>query len=225
MTLALSLLLGTVPSSAQEDSAIGTVTRVKGQVFVEREGQRISLKSGSLIEARDTLKTGLIGRVEITLNDNSVLTLADRTTLNIEGYDFPGPQSQAKFNLRLGAMRAVSGLIAKSHPGAFSVTTPVATIGIRGTDFWAGTLDAVFNVVLISGAGVYVENQRGRVELTEAGQGTVIHIPGVHPPDPDAPEEEVSIILGRMASQALSPTAPKILPAALISTVLKTVNF
>lgn len=219
------LVMGVTPSFSQETAPIGTVTRLKGQVFAERDGRRIPLHVGSTVQTHDTVKTGLVGRVEMTLNDDTVLTFADRTTLKVDDYDFPGPGSRAKFNLLLGALRAVSGAIAQTNPDAFIVTTPVATIGIRGTDFWVGTVDSAFNVVLISGSGVYVKNQRGRVELTEAGQGTVINVPGVRLPDPDAPDEEVSLILGEMAREALSPTPPTLLPAARISSLLDRVQF
>lgn len=222
---AIVLLAVTVPAVAQDSVRIGTVSRIKGQVVAVRGEKRVPLAVGGAVFRDDVLKTGLLGRVEVTLNDETVLTLTDRTTLTVENYDFPGPDSRARFNLRLGAIRAVSGAIAEKNPEGFVVTTPVATIGIRGTDFWAGTLEAAFNVVLISGKGVYVENARGRVELTQAGQGTVIEVPGVRPPEPDAPEEDVSVILGEMAREALGPAAPAVLPAARLSAVLGSVQF
>ncbi|MDM4769330.1 hypothetical protein [Solimonas sp. SE-A11] len=46
-----------------------------------------------------------------------------------------GPGSRAFFKLLKGGFRAVSGLIGKVDRNDYRVTTPVATIGIRGTDY------------------------------------------------------------------------------------------
>ena len=62
-----------------------------------------------------------------------------------------------------------------------SVTTPVAIIGIRGTEFWGGPIDdQVLGVFLIDGA-VSVTNAAGQQILNLPGQGTNIAAPGVAP--------------------------------------------
>lgn len=45
------------------------------------------------------------------------------------------PGSRAFFKLLKGGFRAVSGLIGKVDRNAYRISTPVATIGIRGTDY------------------------------------------------------------------------------------------
>jgi hypothetical protein len=61
------------------------------------------------------------------------------------------------------------------------VTTPVATIGIRGTDFWGGPIDEqALGVFLIEGA-VSVSNAAGEAILDQPGQGTNIGAPGAAP--------------------------------------------
>lgn len=49
---------------------------------------------------------------------------------------------RAFFRLLKGGFRAVSGLIGKADPAEYRVNTPVATIGIRGTDYWVVFCDA-----------------------------------------------------------------------------------
>lgn len=46
-----------------------------------------------------------------------------------------GPGSRAFFRIMKGGFRAVSGLIGKVERNEYRVDTPVATIGIRGTDY------------------------------------------------------------------------------------------
>jgi len=204
---------------------IGHVTRVKGRVSVVRGGESAPLAEGAPIYPTDVLKTGLVGRVEVRFADDTSITLTDRSTFAIDDYGFPGPGARVRFRLAFGAVRAVSGKVAAEDPEAFSLATPVATIGIRGTDFWAGTLEGRFNVVLLSGPVVVVQNGRGQVELTEPGQATVIEVPGVRQPDPDAPDEEVANVLGEMARQAMAPGAPQALGPDRLSAVLNTMAF
>lgn len=54
--------------------------------------------------------------------------------------------------------------------------TPVGTIGIRGTDFWGGYLEADnIDVLLISGEhAIEVKNANGSVMLQKAGEGTTL---------------------------------------------------
>ena len=210
---------------AQGDAAIGYVMRMKGQVSVMRDGARAALRKGDQIYAKDILKTGLVGRLEVRFSDDSSVTLADRTSVSIDDYGLDVPNAHMNMRLMLGAVRAVSGKIAKTKPGGYTLSTPVATIGIRGTDVWAGTLDGRFNVVMLSGAGVVVENPRGRVELTQPGQSTQIDVPGVKPPSPDTPEEEVANIIGRMKREALAPGTPVPMASDRLSAVLKSVAF
>lgn len=44
--------------------------------------------------------------------------------------------ARAFFRLLKGGFRTVSGLIGKGNPDEYRINTPVATIGIRGTDYW-----------------------------------------------------------------------------------------
>jgi len=62
-----------------------------------------------------------------------------------------------------------------------AVTTPVATVGIRGTEFWGGPIDdQILGVFLIDGA-VTVTNALGEQVLDTPGQGTNISTPDAAP--------------------------------------------
>jgi hypothetical protein len=61
------------------------------------------------------------------------------------------------------------------------VTTPFATVGIRGTEFWGGPIDdQALGVFLIDGI-VSVSNAAGQQILNRPGQGTNIATPGMAP--------------------------------------------
>jgi hypothetical protein len=90
---------------------------------------------------------------------------------------------RAFFRLLKGGFRAVSGLIGKADPGEYRISTPVATIGIRGTDYYVVLCDPVcaadpgFDTMLPPGTspigGVIVGVIRGNVFVrTKPGQQT-----------------------------------------------------
>jgi hypothetical protein len=72
--------------------------------------------------------------------DNSEITLKPNTTFKVEkfSYDAAKPDDDsASFNLVKGGLRSVTGLLGKRNKEKFSMKTPSATIGIRGTTFTA----------------------------------------------------------------------------------------
>ena len=80
----------------------------------------------------------------------------------------------------------MSGQVSKLASADVSVTTPVAVVGIRGTEFWGGPIDdQALGVFLIEGS-VSVSNGAGQQILNLPGQGTNIAAPGpvtFWPPD------------------------------------------
>jgi len=80
-----------------------------------------------------------------------------------------------------GAFRFVSGQVSKLARSDVNVTTPVATLGIRGTEFWGGPIDdQALGVFLVEGA-VRVSNARGMRTLRRPGEGTNIAARGRAP--------------------------------------------
>jgi hypothetical protein len=72
--------------------------------------------------------------------DDSLFLLPSGSSLHVDDYVQPankagGGAGRSFFSLLKGAMRSVTGLIAKSDPQSYRVATPVATMGVRGTDF------------------------------------------------------------------------------------------
>ena len=75
-----------------------------------------------------------------------------------------------------GAFRFASGRIKAMKQSKIAISTPVADIGVRGTEFWGGPMDGQYGVLLLEGV-VTVSNQAGSVTLSAQGQGTDIPSP------------------------------------------------
>jgi len=116
---------------------IGQIKTRKGEVTVERNGQRLPAEVGMRLEVTDTLKTGADGAVGITMRDNSLLSAGPNSILSLERFDFDATTSQGRFDAQLqrGTLAVVSGRIAKQSPQAMTVRTPSAQLAVRGTDF------------------------------------------------------------------------------------------
>lgn len=131
----LALLLTALAAPAWAD--IGQIKTRKGQVTVERQGQRLPAEVGMTLEAADVLRTGPDSAVGITMRDNSLLSAGPNSILSLQRFEFDPTTSQGRFDSQLqrGTLAVVSGRIAKQSPQAMTVRTPAAQLGVRGTEF------------------------------------------------------------------------------------------
>jgi len=179
---AVMLVSGFAAGQSAAQDAIGTVSRIQGEASGTRGGATRALGLNSSVFRNETVVTAETARLEVTLTDNTRLTLGEKAKLTLDTYVFDSAARRGtiKFGL-LGAFRFVSGQVSKLASADVSVTTPVAVVGIRGTEFWGGPIDdQVLGVFLIEGA-VSVSNAAGQQILNQPGQGTNIAAPGVAP--------------------------------------------
>lgn len=185
MALAFFFALLLAPGSfafAAEDVA-GTVTRLKGSAVAMQDALPRVLKVGDKILRGDVISTGTGARLEMKMLDDAVMTLGEKTIFVVIDYITQG-EPNAAMRLLQGAFSAVSGDMMKTAGARFTVETEAATIGIRGTTFWGGMLDGVFEVALLDGKAVIVENKAGRVVIDRVGEGTAIRAADVAPTPP-----------------------------------------
>lgn len=182
---------------------VGDVTRARGNIAGVLQSLPRSLHKGSDVKFSDTILTGENTRVEITLIDDSQLFIGDHSELTIDEmvYD-PGRKSEGVLTLARGVFRMISGKINKIDGGKLTLKTPVATIGVRGTDFWGLQEKDKLTMALIDD---------GRVEITGADGRTVVL---------DSPLQAVVIERGQA-----TPGAPFNLTPAELAEAAKTVTY
>jgi len=181
--LAFSLLPLTCPVFAAGE--IGSVSRVQNAAWALSTETNRGLEAGSPIFMGDVLSTGSQSRLEVTFADGTLLTLGQNAVIAVDDYvyDPENEEGAGVWNVIAGAFLMVTGEIAKTSPEFFSVRTPVAHIGIRGTQFWGGLIDDGYGVLVLEGA-VSVTTEAGTVVLDAVGEGTMIAQPGAAPSDP-----------------------------------------
>jgi hypothetical protein len=180
LALTLCSCLGVGQVAAQE--AIGRVSRIQGDASGTRGSATQPLGANASVYSNEVISTGDSTRLEITFKDNTRLTLSERVKLTLDTYIYERTAGLGTIKFEVaGAFRFVSGRLSKLAKADVSVTTPVANIGVRGTNFWAGPIDnQALGVLLITGA-VVVSNASGTQILNQPGQGTNIAAAGTAP--------------------------------------------
>ena len=166
-----------------EEDIAGTVARLKGSAIAMQDAVPRVLEPDSPVYIGDVLSTGPDSRLEIRMIDDGIFTMAERTTFMVIEYTFGGGNPNGILRLLSGAVNAASGKLAKAAGAQLSMEADSATIGIRGTRFWAGELDGIFQVGLWSGA-VIVENRTGQVEINRPNFGTRVADQETPPAEP-----------------------------------------
>jgi hypothetical protein len=180
------LLSAPIPAPAAADDVAGTVVRLQGSAVAMQDAVPRPLKVGDKVQRGDVISTGKGSRIEMKMLDDAIMTLGERTVFVVIDYVPKGPQPTATLRLLEGAFNAVSGEMMKVASARFTVETEAATIGIRGTTFWGGKLDGVFEVALLDGRQIVVENKAGRVVIDRVGDGTAIRAADAAPTPPTA---------------------------------------
>lgn len=130
LALAVGMTLGSSPAGAQ---AVGAAAAVKpSSTGTPPGGTTRTLEVGTDIVSRERIRTTGTGSLQVMFLDKSTMTIGPNSDLLIDEFVYSGNANTGTFSARLasGALRFVGGQI--SHNSGATVTTPVATIGIRG---------------------------------------------------------------------------------------------
>ncbi len=194
--------------------SIGEISTIKGEAIATRvDGNQINLNQGDPVFKGDVIETIGNGSVGLVFLDKTTLSLSDggKMVLDELVYDPNTGNGSMVIDMVEGAFSFVSGEIAKTGPDAMSVSTPVATIGIRGTTV-AGKAalegnENSFTLLQDADGGVgtiSVSNAGGTQTLSQIGATTSIASFSAPPPPP--------IILSASQIQANYGTALAVLP-------------
>jgi len=129
-------------SHIQAKEEVGEVQYVRGILTSQTDGELARLiGKEQLLFNGDVLNTGTRGFAIIKFIDGTKMTLRPNTKFKINNVSIKKDEENAFFSLFRGGFRAITGAISKLNAKAFKVYTPVATIGIRGTEFDARLCD------------------------------------------------------------------------------------
>jgi ferric-dicitrate binding protein FerR (iron transport regulator) len=146
---------------------VGEVTQLDGSAVALFSGEPPrTLAPAAPIMIEDLLSTGPATRFACRLEGGQELRLGENASLRVDRSALRGARPGT-------AIRSFGGAVlmdlppadARAGRGATTLTLPWAAIGVRGTRFFAGTLDGR-NAVFV---------ERGQVEVSAAGQSAVLN--------------------------------------------------
>lgn len=124
------------PAVAVAEDSTGMVVASRGEVIALSNGGSRELKQGDFIYKNDEIITSSKSFAVLQFVDGAKVTVRPDSTLIIEQYLYAGNESdEATLNLVSGGLRVITGAMAKSNPENYKVRTPVALMGVRGTEF------------------------------------------------------------------------------------------
>jgi hypothetical protein len=145
-------ILAVVAGAAYSQEA-GQVVQAVGDVRLAGT----TAKVGDTVQAGDALSTGGDGYLYIKTVDGGFLILRPRSEARVLAYTIDAAQpgnNRIKFELSQGVARSISGAAVKQARQNFRFNTPIAAIGVRGTDFTVFTDAETTRVAVVSGGVV-----------------------------------------------------------------------
>jgi len=185
--MALAIGVGVIFFMGKEVYAsIGNVIIQEGDTLIERKiGEDVASEVDVDIFSYDTIRTAK-SKTAIEFIDMTRVDVTEHSKLIIDEFVYDPNKKTGKLSLKagLGTIRYASGQIAKNNPTSIKITTPTATIGVRGTDF-SMTVDELGSSTIIllpscdTNGNCYVgeisvESDAGQVILSQAFQATVV---------------------------------------------------
>jgi FecR protein len=116
----------------------GVFQFVTGEVRVGlAAGSERPAAKGALISVGDTVTTAKASMAQIKMGDGAVIVVQPESRLTVAEFRYTGTEDgteKVRFRLEQGGLRSVTGAIGHTHKGNYLIETPIAHIGVRGTD-------------------------------------------------------------------------------------------
>ena len=138
----LALLMAPHPACTAE--LFGTVDSISGSASIsDQYGKSTTVHIGAKVYEGQTINSGHDSEVHLVTEDGGIIAVRPDSVFRVDAYKAEGGSEDRIFmSLLKGAFRSITGWIGKHNSSAYRVTTPSATIGIRGTDHEVTVIDA-----------------------------------------------------------------------------------
>jgi hypothetical protein len=167
-------------------SQIGRISELRGNGEILRQNEQGSLPAEAElgILSYDDVRTGN-GRIGIEFLDSSVIRLTEHSKIVIDEYIYdPDPdKGKLALNMASGTARFITGALGRINKSRVSISTPSASVFIRGTDFTT-TVDELGRSLVIllpdaagnSSGEIIVETMAGVEVLNQPYQATMVSV-------------------------------------------------
>jgi hypothetical protein len=162
-------------------TADGTVVAVVQSAEVDGQTGKLVLMPEAQIFSGDRIITGTVGQAQVKFRDETKLVVGPNSMLVVDEFVFSDGGDVRSFSINAvrGAFRFITG---NGPKDAYTITTPTATIGVRGTEF-DFNIDAVgaTSVAVFEGTTRVCDKRRRTCVEQNAGCGIIAVAPGGDP--------------------------------------------
>ena len=132
--VALTLAFAATWSAAAATAPSGIVVAVVQSSQADGQTGRRVLTVEAPVYSGDRIVTGPVGEAQVRFRDDTKLVVGPNSRMTIDAFVFNGDNTarSISINAAQGAFRFITGV---SRKDAYSIATPTATIGVRGTEF------------------------------------------------------------------------------------------
>lgn len=191
--LTISTLFHTARAQDREHYPIGQLVALEGRVFYAANENHTEMKLNDPVFLNTVVETGPASRALILFVDNTQITLGENAQVTIDEYVFDPydpEENKGTFELSKGAFMWVSGLVSKRAEPQVKIKNKMGSIGIRGTEFWSGELDAERYGVFTFDGLVNWSVEKGAIDIPK-NTGVIL---GPDKPDLEATEWKTKTI-------------------------------
>jgi hypothetical protein len=170
---ALCMAAALAADTAHAQTRVGEAAVVKNEVVRVMGSASSQINVGDGVLRDEIVRTGLDSATRLVMADSTNLSLGPSATIKLDRTVFNDEHSYRDIAIRLttGAFRFVTG---HSEKTAYKITTPLATIGVRGTILDILSQRGKTTVVLQEGASRVCATGGQCIELTQPGDTAVI---------------------------------------------------
>lgn len=207
-TLLLSVIAAAYPATGYCIAAGRTDFVIGDVVAVAADGSRRTLTKGSEINTGDAINTADGARAQVRFADGGFISLQPGTVFRIDEFNYQNKtdgQEKGFFSLLKGGLRAITGAIGHVNRNTYKVTTPVATIGIRGTGYNAVLSEGQGLQLSVGEGAILLSNNVGQIVVTSGNSAFVANIstpPATTTEQPQTPAASIKPITSTTVSQA-----------------------
>lgn len=165
---AMLFALGLGGAASASTPQIGVAAAIKNDVRSEINGQTEVTRVGANVYQNQLIETGEKSTAQLLFLDQTSLSIGPNAAVKLDRFVYDPDRTQGDVVLEAsrGAFRFISG---SQDPASYTVKTPVATIGVRGT---------VIDFILIAGDLVLILDEGSAFITLEDGTVVELKTPG-----------------------------------------------
>ncbi|RDH81239.1 MAG: hypothetical protein DIZ80_14130 [endosymbiont of Galathealinum brachiosum] len=167
------------PVAFKRIQAVGQVIKNRGKTFViSNKNKKRDLDIGSEIFVGDRVFTGVKGFIRLNMIDEAKIDLRCNSEMLIEDYQLLRGGNRSVIYLIKGSVKKITGTIGKMADDIYEMHTPLATVGVRGTEYAIRVLQqyGCDGSLDVNSKGLFVKVNRGAIDLKSKKEKLALNV-------------------------------------------------